>query len=122
MDFLIDNNISPSIAYKLLNAGHKATHVKNINMSAATDEEIFQLAADSNLTIISADTDFGFILSSWKENLPSVLLLRYLSSAPDIQIKYILNVIDNYSKEISEGSLIVIEPERIRIRKLPFAS
>jgi predicted nuclease of predicted toxin-antitoxin system len=95
--------------------------VANIKMSASTDEEIFHYAANGKFVIISADTDFGFILSTWKINLPSVILLRFLSPSSEIQIKYILDVIKNYSAEINEGSLIVIEPNRVRIRKPPFS-
>ena len=120
MNILVDNNISPSIASLLQNAGHSAIHVKDIGMSAANDFEIFKHAADNNMTIISADTDFGYILSSWKNNLPSVMLLRFLPPSTAIQIKYILTVVEKFEKEILEGNLIIVEPSRVRIRKLPF--
>lgn len=61
MEFLIDNNISPKVADSLSQNGFGSVHVKNLGMSAATDEDIFEYASENNLTVISADTDFGFI-------------------------------------------------------------
>jgi predicted nuclease of predicted toxin-antitoxin system len=57
-------NISPRITSSLEISGFVAVHVNSIGMSASTDEEIFNYAYENNFTIVSADTDFGFILSS----------------------------------------------------------
>ncbi len=119
MEFLIDNNISPKVADSLSQNGFGSVHVKKLGMSAATEDAIFGYANENNLTIISADTDFGFILSTWQFNRPSVILLRHISPLPEIQAKYLLNVIDKFATEIEDGSLLVITPEKLRIRKLP---
>ncbi len=73
MQFLIDNNISPKLADSLTKSGFKSVHVKSLGMQASSDEEIFTFAYQNKFTIISSDSDFGFILSSWKFSHPSVL-------------------------------------------------
>lgn len=91
-------------------------------MSASTDEEIFNYAYENNFTIVSADTDFGFILSSWKKSKPSVIIFRTLSSVPETQINYLTRVIANFANEILEGSFLIVSSDKIRIRKLPIFS
>ncbi len=119
INFLIDNNISPKVSLELEKAGYVSEHVRQLGMAASSDEEIFEYAFREVFTIISADTDFGYILSKWRGSLPSVILLRMIPPVPEIQSKYILKVVSDYSAEIIEGSLLVVSPDKIRIRKLP---
>ncbi len=120
MRFLIDNNLSPNLKSLLNELGEDALHVGELEMSASTDEEIFDFAFREKRTIISADTDFGFILSEWKKKAPSIILFRYISTKPEIQIEYLKKLLLEFKKEINEGSLLVVEPGRVRIKNLPY--
>lgn len=117
--FLIDNNISPRIADAFSGFGFHSVHVKSLGMSASTDYEIFNYAFNNDFTIISADTDFGFILSSWGNSKPSIILLRMIPPLADTQIKYLNKVVRDFENEITQGSLLIVSPEKVRIRKLP---
>lgn len=119
MKFLIDNNLSPKLAGSISAFGFECLHVKNIDKQNATDQEIFEFAFENNFIIITADTDFGYLLSRWNRNLPSVILFRFFSYNPTTQLSAIKVIIDNHSSELTNGSLILIEPEKIRIRTLP---
>lgn len=119
MQFLVDNNISPRLVTSLKQSNYNAVHVSEINMSKSSDEEIFFFAKENEMVIISADTDFGYILSEWQSPKPSIILFRYVSLNPDILIKYINNILENYSDEINSGHILIVEPNRIRIRALP---
>ncbi|MFB2876950.1 DUF5615 family PIN-like protein [Floridanema aerugineum] len=63
MKFLIDNALSSMIAIGLQQAGFDAVHVCDYGMHASEDMEIFELAAQENRTVVSADTDFGTLLA-----------------------------------------------------------
>jgi len=66
MKFLIDNNLSPLLSTQLNEAGFDSVHVKEIRMQTSSDKQIFQRAYKEERIIVSADTDFGYILSQWK--------------------------------------------------------
>lgn len=119
MKFLIDNNISPEISVLLNKSGHDSIHVKNIGKHKAPDNEIFTFAFEEGRIIVTADIDFSYILSQWHHNLPSVLLFRYFPYDPKKQSKAILEISTKFESELISGSLIIIEPNKIRIRSLP---
>ncbi|WP_425392957.1 DUF5615 family PIN-like protein [Ekhidna sp.] len=121
MKFLIDNALSPRIAEYLSKIGHDALHVRDIKMAKASDEEIFKRAFNEDRIIISADTDFGFLLAHWDQQKPSVILFRKgIEVEPSRQIDLLLSNLENISNLLVEGHMIIFEPEKIRTRKLPF--
>ena len=63
MRFLIDNALSPIVAGFLAAAGHNAIHVRDRGMQTAPDSDIIDLALTENRIVVSADTDFGTILT-----------------------------------------------------------
>lgn len=87
MKFLIDNNLSPRLAQAFRRFGLDATHVREYEMQRASDEDIFQRAFLEERIIVSADTDFGFLLAKWGKEKPSVILLRKLSPLAERQLQ-----------------------------------
>jgi predicted nuclease of predicted toxin-antitoxin system len=118
--FLVDNALSPAVAEGLASAGHDAVHVRDCGMQAASDELIFERADAENRVIVSADTDFATLLAARKATSPSLVLFRHGSQhRPSDQIALLTRNLPRFEQDLNAGSIVVIEPERIRVRSLP---
>jgi predicted nuclease of predicted toxin-antitoxin system len=121
--FLIDNALSPVLAEQLEGAGHDAAHVRDYNMQAAADEEILVRAQQEERVVVSADTDFGTLLATRRERAPSIILFRHgTQRRPERQAEILLSNLEAIKADLVTGSVIVIEPSRIRVRSLPLVS
>lgn len=58
MRFLIDAQLSPTLAKALAEAGHDAEHVADVGLLAATDDAIWAYAAANSAVIVTKDEDF----------------------------------------------------------------
>jgi len=120
MKFLVDNSLSPIVSDGLKRAGHDSVHVRAYGLQRADDETIFERASAENRILISADTNFGTILSTREQNKPSVVLFRRaLERHPQEQISLLLANLSDIQEYLERGSVVVFEETRIRIRSLP---
>jgi predicted nuclease of predicted toxin-antitoxin system len=118
--FLIDNNLSPLLAESLKAAGHDAVHLRDLAMQAAPDSDVLERANADERVLVSADTDFGALLSRSHATGPSVLLIRRLAGRRAAeQSAIILANLDQIAEDLAVGVVVVIGDDRIRIRRLP---
>jgi predicted nuclease of predicted toxin-antitoxin system len=123
MKFLVDNALSPALAMLLNDAGHDAIHVRDIGLGQVDDDVIFDRAASDARIVVSADTDFGTILSARSVSTPSVIQFRGPGSRrPDALARAILTNLAQVKDSLEAGSIVTFEPTRVRIRSLPITT
>ncbi len=122
MRFLIDNALSPLLAERLSAAGHEAAHVRDYELQTASDEEIVERARAENRIVVSADTDFATLLALGQMRQPSFLLFRRgTERRPEQQVALLLANLPALEQDLTQGAVVVLEPQRIRVRKLPIS-
>ena len=122
MRFLVDQNLSPLLAEELRAAGHDVVHTGDIDLSTAGDDVILQRALDEDRIVLSADTDFGFLLAETGAGHPSVVLLRLRTPRPAARLAAVLLTnLDGVAEDLAAGAIVVLEDERVRVRRLPVA-
>jgi len=119
--FLADENISPKTVSYLNAIGYNIIRVNEVKMNKSKDEEIIDYARVNGYVLITMDLDFGYILSYIKDNKPSVIILRLTYPEPDNVSSYLIKAFKNreITDNLIEGSVIIIEDDRIRVRRLP---
>lgn len=120
MRFLVDQNLSPLVAKLLRDAGHDAIHTREIGMATSDDASIFDRAATEDRTILSADTDFGTLLAERGTSTPSLVLWRRSQDRRAASVVAILLAnLESVEAALTEGAIVVLQEERLRIRRLP---
>jgi predicted nuclease of predicted toxin-antitoxin system len=117
--FLVDEALQDLVADRLIAAGHDATHVRALGMQGAIDDDVLAHAADEQRVLITTDTDFGTILALSGAAIPSVLLLRGVGDTADDRVDAITQALKVVEDDLASGAIVVIESDRVRLRKLP---
>ena len=122
MKFIIDNAVSPRLAAALEAAGYDAVHVLAIGMESASDHEIIERAISESRVVITADADFSRILAIGSLARPSLILLRGdLPRRAGPLADLILTRLPVCRASLDQGAVVLLSPERTRIRDLPIS-
>jgi predicted nuclease of predicted toxin-antitoxin system len=120
MRFLVDASMSPVVVQALRDAGHDAIHVGEVLRLDAPDAVILEHAERDGRVVVAADTDFGELLASRRAAEPSVVLFhRQTGRRPREQAALLLANLPSVEADLHDGSIVVIEERRVRVRSLP---
>jgi len=118
--FLVDLNLSPHLARRLLEADQDAVHCADLELFAATDERILAVARDEARVVVSADADFGTILARTRASSPSLILVRRTQGRRVEQlVDLVVANLPAVEDDLVAGSIVVLGEGTVRIRRLP---
>lgn len=91
---------------------------------AANDEAILERAVGEGRIVVTSDTDFGELLAQSAATQPSIILFRRASAKPLEENLLLAKALGKPEvREVLEaGGIIVVDPRRVRIRKLPIGN
>lgn len=119
MKLLLDQGLPRSAATLLRDAGIDTIHVGEIGMSAAEDIEIIQKSKEEGRVVATLDADFHTLLALDEATSPSVIRIRIERLRAQPLTDLLLTVISECEADLNQGSAVTVEPNRIRIRRLP---
>lgn len=105
MKILLDQNVSFRVVNLLVPVFFRVDHVKTLNLTDASDSEIWNYALKNSYTIVTFDSDF-VDLATLKGTPPKVIWLRFGNSTNlKIANKLILNaeIITDFIKNETTG-------------------
>ena len=119
LKLLIDMNLSPQWTEALADAGIEAHHWSEFGDGAASDQEVFQWARLHGFVLLTHDLDFSRILALAGGRSPSVVLLRTHRLLPSDSAATLVTALRRHEEDIETGAVLVVSPDRYRIRLLP---
>jgi predicted nuclease of predicted toxin-antitoxin system len=120
MRLLLDANLSATLAVTLTKAGHDTNHVADVGLLHASDDAIFDYAAEHGQVVVTADTDFPIMLALRRVAAPSVVLLRHVTELPRQEHGALLIAnLPQVRDELDRGAIVSLSPTRLAVRTLP---
>ena len=116
--FLIDADLRRSVAMALRQKGYLADDVRDLKLGTATDETILRHATRHGYTLISADKGFMNLLRFPLGSHHGIVVARFPRHAPAwAKTRLLLRWIPALREQEVRGSLLIVEPKGIRIRR-----
>jgi predicted nuclease of predicted toxin-antitoxin system len=115
--FLADMGVSARVVEWLAGAGHDAVHLAHLHLQRLPNGEIFDLAARDDRIVLTFDLDFGEIVVGNRQSRAPVILFRLNNARAESVIARLAAVLKESAAALEEGSLIVVEDGRHRIRR-----
>ncbi len=122
MKFLADMGISMSIVEFLRKYGHEVVHLREQGLEKLPDDMILDKARNEGRILLTFDLDFGDLLSTNLQPLPSVIIFRLQNQTPSAVMPRLLETLSNCSAELLAGSIVIVEDFRYRLRQLPIST
>jgi len=119
MKLLIDMNLSPDWVPILEKAGWETVHWSRIGRVDAPDREILGYARSNGYIVFTHDLDFGTLLAATKTDCPSVIQIRTQDVTPQHLAKLVISALNQFARQLEEGSLVTIDEKKVRARILP---
>ncbi len=122
MKFLVDVPLSPALAAWLREHGHDAVHAVDLSLNRASDVDILARAKQEGRTIVTADLDYPRLLALARTTDPSLILFREGDWSEADVITRMGDILRALTAADIALSIVVVERDRLRRRRLPIST
>jgi predicted nuclease of predicted toxin-antitoxin system len=120
--FLIDVPLSPALAPWLREHGHDAVHAVELGLNRAPDVAILARAKQEGRTVVTADLDYPRLLALARATDPSLILFREGNWSEADVITRMGDILRALTAAEIAQSIVVVERDRLRRRRLPIGT
>jgi len=118
LKFVIDEDMPRSTAKVLRSKGYEALDARDYGLRGKNDEEVFNFAQKEKAVILTGDLGFGNLLHFPVGSHSGIVIAHFPNEISTSELNtQIIKAFDNLTETDFNGSLIIIEPGKIRIRK-----
>jgi predicted nuclease of predicted toxin-antitoxin system len=121
MRFLADMGVAMRVVEWLREQGHNVAHLRDENLQRMPDLDVFRKAAIEGRILLTFDLDFGEILALSGQNNVSVVLFRLHNTRTPHVIERLDVALQETKEMLESGAIVVIEENRLRVRRLPLS-
>ena len=111
--------LPPALALWLARQGHDAVHATELGLDRASDSDIILRAGQETRTIVTADLDYPRLLAISRAVAPSLILFRGGDWSGAEVIGRMEDILAGLNETDITQSILVVERNRVRRRRLP---
>ena len=117
MRFKIDENLPSAAAELLQAAGFDVRTVQDQELQGSSDEVIADAVRTERRVLITLDRGFGDIRAYPPSAYAGIIVLRPKQRDKEATLALLKQIIPALTKESLDGTLWIVEPDRIRFHK-----
>ena len=119
MRFLLDQNVAYRCVALLAEGGDEVEHVRDLEMSLASDADIVAAAVERGAIVVTCDKGFHGALARSRRRSPSVIYIRDQGLDAAATAETVRRVVARHAAELTQGAAITIVRGLERVRLLP---
>ncbi|MEM7496072.1 MAG: DUF5615 family PIN-like protein [Myxococcota bacterium] len=119
MKLLLDQGLARSTASRLRESNILCTHVGEIGLAKADDEQLIIHARRHGFAIVTLDADFHALLAQSGEQKPSVIRIRVEGLKAEATARLLLKIVEEIGRDLEEGAAVSVNDDSVRVRRLP---
>jgi predicted nuclease of predicted toxin-antitoxin system len=116
---VLDQGVPRDAAVLLRDRNFECTHVGEVGMSRATDQQILAWSLAQEAIVVTLDADFHAILAVSGSTGPSVIRVRMQGLDAFAVAAIIEKALADYARDLASGSLVTVKRNKSTCHKLP---
>ena len=116
MRIIANENIFEPIIEWLRANGHEVISIREVGLSGASDDEIYEKAVKQKLVILTMDKDFSRMLRFPPEQCGGIIVVKIYRLSVNETTKFFSRYFKELDEEKIAGKLVIITQDGIRVR------